>query len=110
MHIFVQIARQLGIEETLDLFQPSFLPGDANILDFWESQKGSSLYDVALAIFSISPTQVQVERDFSSLGHIFTERRHRLAEDLLEAIMLINLNKEIFYTVKQEQLKNISVV
>lgn len=98
---------QLGIEHAHDVFQPDVLPGEANVLEFWESQKGSLLYDVAIAAFIIPPTQVQVKRDFSSLGHIFTERRYRLSEDLLEAIMLINLNKELFYLVKQEQLNSI---
>lgn len=95
------------IEDAIDLFQPENLSSEKSVLDFWQSQKDSILYDVAMAIYSIPPTQVQIERDFSTLGHIFTERRYKLSQEHLEKILLINLNKDIFYAMKKEWLNEI---
>lgn len=96
----------LGIEEELDMFQPDILSPEKSVLDFWESFKRSSplLYNVAMAIFSIPPTEVQIERDFSSLNHILSDRRYRLSAELLEAILLIHLNKDLFHQIKKDEL------
>lgn len=99
--------RQLDIEEAIILFQPDILPSEKSVLDFWETQKQSILYDLAMAVHSIPPTQVQIERDFSSLGYIFSERRYRLSQQRLEQVLLIHFNKDLFFIVKQEQLSNI---
>lgn len=96
------IQTHLSIEDAISSFQPDILPSEKSVLDFWETQKSSLLYDLAMAIYSIPPTQVQIERDFSSLGHIFSERRYRLSQHRLEQILLIHFNKEIFYEVKRE--------
>lgn len=99
--------RHLDIGEAIDLFQPEFMPVDKSVLEYWETQKQTLLYDLAMAVYSIPPTQVQIERDFSSLGHIFTERRYRLSQERLEQILLIYFNKDLFYVVKNEELSNI---
>lgn len=99
--------RHLDIGEAIDLFQPEFMPVDKSVLEYWETQKQTPLYDLAMAVYSIPPTQVQIERDFSSLGHIFTERRYRLSQERLEQILLIYFNKDLFYVVKNEELSNI---
>lgn len=99
--------RHLDIEEAIILFQPNILPSEKSVLDFWETQKHSILYDLAMAVYSIPPTQVQIERDFSSLGHIFTERRYQLSQARLEQILLIHFNKDLFFIVKEEQLSNV---
>lgn len=61
-----------------------------------------------MAVYSLPPTQVKIEQNFSSVGHVFTERRYRLSPEHLEAILLIHLNKELFAAVKQEQLNNVT--
>lgn len=96
--------QNMTIDLAIDLFQP---PKDASkqpVLDSWESQKHSMLHEVAMALFSIPPTQVKIESDFSILGYIFSDRRYQLTAQHLEQILLINLNKYIFYDVKKEWL------
>lgn len=92
--------RHLDIGEAIDLFQPEFMPVDKSVLEFWETQKQTLLYDLAMAVYSIPPTQVQIERDFS-------ERRYRLSQERLGQILLIYYNKDLFYVVKNEELSNI---
>lgn len=99
--------RDMSIELAIDLFQPINMPSETSVLEFWETQKQSLLYDLAMALYSIPPTQVQIERDFSSLGHIFSERRYQLSQERLEQILLIHFNKDIFYAIKEEKLGNI---
>lgn len=99
----------MSIDVAIDLFQPDLLSSEKSVLEFWDSQKDSMLYGVAMALYTIPPTQVQIERDFSTLGHIFTERRYRLSQERLEDILLINLNKDIFYDVKKEWLSNVAM-
>lgn len=94
----------LGIEEAISIFQPDLLPSEKSVLAYWETQKQSLLYDLAMAVYSIPPTQAQIERNFSSLGHIFTERRYQLSQGRLEQILMIHFNKAIFYTIKKEEI------
>lgn len=95
------------IEIKVDLFQPDPMPASASALAYWESIKEDNfeLYQIAMAIFSVPPTEVQIERDFSSLGWVFSERRTRLRHDLLEDIMIIYLNKELYEIVSLNHLK-----
>lgn len=93
---------QNSIDDELELFQPELLSTDRSVIQYWQTQKNSVLYELAMALFSIPPTQVQIERDFSNLNHVFTERQCSLAQDLLEAILSIHLNKEVFYSIKHE--------
>lgn len=96
----------LSIEDEIEMFQPNSLPPEKSVLDFWETMKHSypSLYIVAMAIYSISPTQVKIEQNFSSLSHILTNRRHRLSPETLQSILLIHLNKDLFYEIKEEEI------
>lgn len=105
---FQPIDQQLCIEDELDIFQPEFLSSEKSVLEFWENQKKSTLYKVAVAQYSIPPTQVKVEQNFSSVGYVFSERRFRLSQELLEAILLIHLNDELFKIVKKELIQEIS--
>lgn len=102
-------SQNLSIEQAIDDFQPDLLPSEKNVLEFWQTQKDSFLYDVAMAVLSIPPTQVNIEQHFSSVGHIFTERRFQLAPERLRDILMIHLNKDVFNSVKQEQLQNIII-
>lgn len=97
------------IEMELELFQPEILPSKSSVLDFWESAKESNkqLYELAMVIFSIPPTEVQVERDFSNLDVVFTNRRGNLNQFRLEEIFLIHLNKDLFYKINSDDLKEL---
>lgn len=99
--------RFLTIEQAIESFDPDLLTPEKSVLNFWQTQKNSMLYDVAMAVFSIPPTQAKIEQNFSSVGHVFTERRFQLSRERLRDILLINLNKELFNEVKNEQLNKI---
>lgn len=98
-------SNDIDIEHLLDLFDPPQLKSNENVLEWWERNKNeySELYKLATVIFAIPPTEVQIERDFSRLNFIFTDRRCRISEKNLEAIMIISLNDEVFYLVKQDE-------
>lgn len=69
-----------------------------SILKFWDSKKKSYqlLYEVAMVIFAIAPTQVTIERLFSVFAHIFNDHRTSLSQKLLEDILIICLNQDLF--------------
>lgn len=59
------------LEMELESFDPPKLEIKDSILEYWhKSDDDNSLRDVANAIFSIPPTETQVERDFSALKFI----------------------------------------
>lgn len=99
--------QRMSIEDALEMFQPNFILSENSVLDFWETQKNSILYDVANALYSIPPTQVKIEQNFSSVGYVFTDRRYHLSQEMLEAILLIHLNGPLFQMVKKERLDEI---
>lgn len=74
-----------------------------SVCTFWEKSKeefGPELYELASIIHSIPPTQASVERNFSALKFMLTDRRYNLAEDLLESLLLIHLNRDVYELVK----------
>lgn len=96
-----------NIEHLLDIFDPEPIKSTENIVQFWENNKNKhkELYKLAIVVMGIPPTEVQTERDFSKLNYVFTDRRCNLDEQRLEDIMAINLNEEIFYLVKKEEIE-----
>lgn len=95
------------IEAALDLFNPRVIPIKESILKFWAQDDGDydELRDVAAAIFAIPPTETHVERDFSALKFIFSDRRNGLSDETLENILCIYLNKEMYLTVNKKQIQ-----
>lgn len=95
-----------AIETTIELFQPEQMSSNCSVLQYWESMKNSEpkLYKLATVVFSVPPTEVQIERDFSNLKCVFTDRRSNLEQQRLEDIMLIHLNKYLFYKINEQQL------
>lgn len=95
------------IQCLLEAFNPEYLPPQSSVLKYWESLKEEQfeLYQLAMVVYSVPPTEVQIERDFSRLNCVFSSLRCNLAEERLEDIMSIHLNDEIFYKVKEEELK-----
>lgn len=98
--------RGLSIEQELEMFQPEKLSSDASVISFWRSIKEQNhhLYEIATVIYAIPPAETQIERDFSLLEFIFNQRRQRLCSEMIEAILTINLNSEIFFEVKKEKI------
>lgn len=97
------------IETIVDVFDPEKLSSDTDILAYWETMKQShgELYQLAMVVFSVPPTEVPIERDFSHLEYIFSNRRYNLSPDLLDDILLIHLNSDLFYLVKADELNRL---
>lgn len=79
---------------------------NSTIIDFWKNMKLKfpELYHIASIIYAIAPTQVAVERSFSTLSYVFNKLRSQLSEDMLEAILTICLNQDLFEQVNQEDI------
>lgn len=78
---------------------------DVNFLmKYWGDRRKNypELFEIIRFVSNIPPTQVKVERMFSSLSYIFSDRRCRLSQKMLECILTIKLNEtraiEIFKT------------
>lgn len=104
-----ETAHEIDIEHLLDIFNPDAISSEKSVLKYWEEAKehNPQLYELAMVVFAVPPTEVQIERDFSKLNFIFTDRRCSLTEERLNDIMLIHLNDEIFHHVKQEELNSL---
>lgn len=70
-----------------------------DVTEFWESKKFKypKLYELARTVFSVAPTEVSVERNFSTLDFVFNKRRTKLTDSNLEMLLFIKLNKKMFY-------------
>lgn len=94
------------IEYLIENYQPDELDLNTSILAYWELKKDElkELYQLGTVIFSVPPTEVQIERDFSALDFIFTKRRGNLSAFMLENIFVLHLNKDLFYKVNEEDI------
>ena len=76
------------------------LNADENVLEFWESKKFESgyknLYILSQVVLAVPATQVSVERAFSALTLILSDRRTRMLPDLIDDILIIKLNKNLY--------------
>lgn len=97
----------------LDKFEPlprgQRMKSSNSVIGFWETEKEANpqLYQLAMVVFAINPTEVRIERDFSALSHIFTNRRCRINMDVLEDILFIHLNRNLFKKVNEEDVKEL---
>lgn len=57
-----------------------------NILDYWGKNKISKpeLFKLSQIVYAAAPTQTSTESSFSTLGHIFSSRRTKIKDKLLE--------------------------
>lgn len=85
------------------------LPSNYSVLKFWEKNKEKYpfLFKIAQVILGVPPTQVPVERSFSTLALIYNCRRVQLSQKMLENIILVKLNKDIAYAIFENDLKDI---
>lgn len=84
------------IRDKLMLFGTNIsrMPIDTDILKFWNENPDEELSKLAKIVFSVPATQVTVERAFSTLKFILTDKRDNIDEKLLEDILLIRLNEK----------------
>lgn len=73
---------------------------DEHTLDFWKrsevKKKFPEVYGLSILVNAVPVTQVSVERAFSIVAFILSNRRCQLAEKTLNDILLIRLNKQLF--------------
>lgn len=79
------------------------------VSSFWNANKNkfAELHKLAEVIFAISPTPAVVERSFSVLSYVFSPRRNQLSTDMLESILMILLNPDLFYRVNEDDRKEL---
>lgn len=77
---------------------------EGTIYDFWIQHEHifPEIFHLSQLVLSICPTQAIVERAFSTLSYLFPSRRNRLNEDLLNDILIISLNEDLFKLVNEE--------
>lgn len=97
------------ISSEIDAFDPEWLPMKHSFMKFWQDSKDKypELYKLAMTIYSIPPTEVQIERDFSVLDRILTKLRMKLSAEMIEAILMINLNQDLFSLVRDEKMTDL---
>lgn len=72
-----------------------------------KKKKNPVIYELAAIINAVPPTQTSVERAFSTLGFVFDCRRTRISEEILEHILTIKLNHNLFDEINDEERKGI---
>lgn len=102
-----ELEYNFDIESALELFQPPQIPANSSILNYWHATKNEhpQLYELAMIVYAVPPTEVKIERDFLLLNHVYSKRRGQLNLDRLADIMMINLNSGTFHIVKEKELK-----
>ncbi|XP_037930765.1 uncharacterized protein LOC119665611 [Teleopsis dalmanni] len=93
-------ANLVPTDESIDVYSKierlnlPFMKANLNVLNFWKERQCSDpeLYALSKVCFAIPPTQVTIERAFSSLKLILADNRNRLNHDTLENILLVKLN------------------
>lgn len=80
---------------------------NTSVIEFWDTNKldKPELFQLSEIVFLNSPTQTYTERTFSAFNHIYSQRRSKLKHELLEDILLIYLNKDLFYKVAVQHLQ-----
>lgn len=93
--------KEINIELSLEKFDGvQRISSDSNIVEFWKNNKTvcPELRELAVILLSASPTEVEVERNFSHLKCILNRLRNSLSDQSVKDIMLIKLNKDLFYS------------
>lgn len=74
-----------------------------NVLEYWNRNRETKveLFKLSQIVYAAAPTQTPTESSFSKLGHIFSSRRTKIKDKLLEDILIVNLNKDLFYKITE---------
>ena len=67
-----------------------------DFLDFWclNNNKFPKLSIIAKNIFAMPSTEVSVERAFSIMKYILSDQRMSIADDLLEKLLMVIINRD----------------
>lgn len=89
------------IRTKLKNFIGSSISIDSCIFEYWENNRHTQpeLYKLASIVHAVPPTQTTVERAFSAMALVLTPLRTNLFDNILENILMLRLNREIFQTI-----------
>lgn len=78
-------------------------------MDFWKHNKEQYplIYPLACAIHAVPAGQAFEERNFSSFGYIRNAKRTMMKPKNLQNVLVVRLNKEIFYEHKEKRVNEI---
>lgn len=81
-----------------DFWNVQRIKASESVMHFWNNNRATrpDLYRLAEVVFAAAPTEVAVERTFSTLDFILTKLRNSLSDKSVERILLIKLNKSLF--------------
>ncbi|XP_033212130.1 zinc finger BED domain-containing protein 4-like [Belonocnema kinseyi] len=73
-------------------------PESCDVLAYWKDKKHTwpELHELAMIVLATPATQVSVERLFSGMRYIFSTLRGNLKGEILDLILLIRCNIDIF--------------
>lgn len=80
----------------IEHYKEKSLDVHSNLIQYWQQKKYTLYYVTKLAklLHTVPATQVNVERCFSSLKLILSDRRYNLSEDTLAKVMFVKLNNK----------------
>nr|XP_041632974.1 uncharacterized protein LOC121502915 [Drosophila kikkawai] len=78
----------------IENLQLSYQRIDIDMVSYWKGKQDTDqeLYVISNVCFAVPPTQVSIERAFSTLRLVLTDYRNRLSQDVLENILVVKLN------------------
>lgn len=81
------------------------LDSKANICNYWEENRllRPQLYELATIIFAVPSSQTSVDRGFSHLSFIYNRYRTAVHDNMLNDIMFVRLNRDLFYQINNVQ-------
>lgn len=101
----------VGIMQALDKYDTSLGTSRANsnqsVLQFWEENKNAYSTELCQVANTIHSTQSSIERLFSALNFIYSDRRYNLSQGLLENILILHSNVDLFNDVKKDELNEL---
>lgn len=70
----------------------------SDVMQNWRAEKFNFpiLFELAKMFMAVAPTEVSVERNFSTLDFILNKRRNRMLDENLEMILFVKLNNSLF--------------
>lgn len=77
------------------------MSADADVLVYWHDQRlvEPELFALSQVVLAVPATQVSVERAFSALGYVLSDRRLNISEENLANVLFVKLNGNLFKTV-----------
>lgn len=97
----VQVMTQYENEKACNMKEP--------VMKFWQEHghKYDLLQPLAEIIHAVPSNQCCTERAFSSLSYVRNRYRMSLSPRNLSNVLMIRLNKDVFYTLRQERVEQI---